>query len=89
MTMEEQIKSALEAAFKPYSLIVINDSDKHLGHAGHDGTGQTHFRVKIIADAFTGRPRVARQRMVYDVLAPQFKSGLHALSITALSTDET
>lgn len=88
MTMEDQIKSKLTAAFKPQSLTLINDSHRHAGHAGHDGSGQSHFRLQITADAFSGMGRVQRQRMVYDVLAQEFKAGLHALSITALSPEE-
>lgn len=88
MTMEDQIKTKLAAALKPQSLTLINDSHKHAGHAGHDGSGQSHFRLKIVSDAFIGMSRVQRQRRVYDVLEAEFKAGLHALSITALSTEE-
>lgn len=88
MTTEDQIKSKLEAALSPISLTLINDSDKHHGHAGHDGSGQSHFRLKITAAAFSGLNRVARQRLIYEVLDDEFKAGLHALSITALSPEE-
>lgn len=83
MSMEEQIKSKLEATLRPQSLILINDSHRHKGHAGDDGSGETHFRLTIVSQAFDGQSRVARQRMIYDLLGAEFKAGLHALSIRA------
>lgn len=88
MAMEEQIKSKLEAAFGAGSYTLVNDSEKHHGHAGDNGTGETHFRVTIISNVFEGKNRVERQRMVYEVLADEFRVGLHALNIKALSTNE-
>lgn len=88
MTMEEQIKSKLESAFGAGSFTLVNDSHRHHGHAGDDGSGETHFRVTVISDAFAGTSRIDRQRMVYEVLADEFKAGLHALNVKALSTGE-
>jgi BolA family transcriptional regulator, general stress-responsive regulator len=89
MTMHQQIKQYLQSYFKSLEhLEVINDSAQHHGHAGDDGSGQTHFRVVIVADDFFGANRVARQRMVYEALAPCFAEGLHAVSISASTRAE-
>ncbi|MCI5061283.1 MAG: BolA family transcriptional regulator [Alphaproteobacteria bacterium] len=80
MTMEQKIIQKLEAAFQPESLNVINESHLHAGHAGDDGSGQSHFKVEISAGAFAGMATVARQRAVYKALAEEM-AFIHALSI--------
>jgi BolA protein len=84
-----RIESALRAAFEPRSLSVEDDSAKHAGHAGAQAGGETHYRVSIVADAFTGLSRVARHRAVNDTLASEFNSGLHALQVIARAPGET
>ena len=83
-TVATEIETRLRAALAPTALTVINDSDSHHGHAGHDGSGESHFTVQITAAAFAGQSRVARQRLVYaalgDLMAP---GGVHALIIKA------
>ncbi|MFO1242272.1 MAG: BolA family protein [Rickettsiales bacterium] len=86
--MEERLKNKLTAAFSPLSLTVINDSAKHLGHAGHDGSGESHFQVKIVADTFQGKRRVERHRMVYDALKHELSGGIHALQVDARAPGE-
>jgi BolA protein len=86
MTMHERIKQILQEKFQDLrSLEVINESAKHHGHAGDDGSGQTHFKVIMTAGEFDGLSRVERQRLVHAYLAPCFAEGLHALSL-ALQT---
>lgn len=74
--------------FAPSSLAVIDDSRKHAGHAGARAEGESHFTVKIVSEKFVGANRVARHRMVYDVLKPLFDEGLHALAIEAKTAEE-
>lgn len=81
--MEERIKNKLTAAFSPISLSIVNDSANHQGHAGHDGSGQSHFQVKIVAYTFQGKSRVERHRMVYDALKDELTGGVHALQVDA------
>jgi BolA protein len=85
----DKIEARLQAALAPDALEIIDDSDSHRGHAGHDGTGESHFTVRLTAAAFAGEPRVARQRLVYaalgDLMAP---GGIHALVIKALAPGE-
>lgn len=88
MTLEHRIRERLQSGLSPSRLEVVNDSHHHQGHAGDDGTGQTHFSVLVVADAFTGKSRVARHRLVNDLLTAEFEAGVHALSIKALAPDE-
>ncbi len=77
----------LESRFSPALLEIEDESAKHAGHAGQKGVtgGQTHYRVVMVSEAFAGMPRLARSRAVHAALDAEFKSGLHALSLS-LST---
>lgn len=88
VSITEQIELKISEALCPTRLEVKNVSHLHEGHAGHDGSGESHFNVLVVSDKFTGQTRVARQRMVYDLLGDEFKNGLHALSIKAFSPEE-
>jgi BolA protein len=81
MTAQERITRALQEAFQPARLNVVDESHLHKGHAGHRPEGETHFRVRIASDAFAGRSRVDAHRMVNAALADEFARGLHALAI--------
>ncbi|MCF7220206.1 BolA family protein [Marilutibacter chinensis] len=78
----EAIRTALEAALSPRMLEIVDDSQRHAGHAGaRDGRG--HFRVAIVSDVFTGMSRIARHRAVYAALGSLMDTDIHALSIDA------
>lgn len=80
----EALRHRLQERLAPTRVEVIDESAAHLGHAGQDGTGAgTHFRVRIAAPAFTGRPKVACHRLVYDALRDFIDRdrGIHALAI--------
>ncbi len=79
----DRIRDSLEQAFKPELLEITDDSSKHAGHAGAAPGGETHYTVEIISEAFEGLSRVQLQRAINMVLAPEFESGLHALSLKA------
>ena len=83
MTRELRIRDILTRTFTPQMLEVTDDSARHAGHAGAAPEGETHFNVRIIAEHFSGMSRLARQRAVNTALAPEFDTGLHALSIKA------
>lgn len=78
----------LTSALQPERLAVIDDSEQHRGHAGHDARGESHFTVDIVAAAFEGQGRVARQRMVNAALADLLRERVHALAIKARSPSE-
>jgi BolA protein len=83
-----EIENRLRAALSPERLAVIDDSEKHAGHAGHDARGESHFTVEISAAAFAGQSRVARQRMVNRALADLLRDRVHALAIKARAPGE-
>jgi BolA protein len=88
MRVEEQITKKLRQAFAPVLLEVVNDSDRHGGHAGSPGTGESHFSIKVVSERFAGKSRVERHRMVNAVLAEELKGPIHALAISALAPEE-
>jgi BolA family transcriptional regulator, general stress-responsive regulator len=75
------IEQKLRAAFDPASLHVIDESHQHAGHAGAHPSGESHFRVRIAASAFAGKPRVQQHRLVNETLKDELKSRVHALAI--------
>jgi BolA protein len=85
----QEIESMLRAALDPARLEVINDSATHHGHAGDDGSGESHFTVVIESAAFTGKSRLERQRMVNRALGDIPGERVHALAIRALAPGET
>jgi BolA family transcriptional regulator, general stress-responsive regulator len=81
----EALDARLKELLAPTQLEVLDESWKHAGHAGADGSGfGTHFRVRIASPMFTGRSRVACHRLVYDALQDFVARGLHALAIETL-----
>jgi len=83
-----EIDQRLRAALAPTRLAVINDSAKHHGHAGDDGSGESHFTVEIEAEAFAGKSRVDRQRAVNAALGNMLEGRVHALAIRASAPGE-
>jgi BolA protein len=88
MSVAETIRQKLTERFAPTRLVVVDESHRHAGHVGARPEGETHFAVTITSAIFSGLSRVARQRLVYDVLKQELASGVHALSLTTLTPDE-
>ncbi len=92
MSMKNQISTKLEATFSPLEMEVIDDSAKHAGHLHHPGgvedRGETHFTVRVTAEAFAGKRLVERHRMVNQALAAELASTVHALAIEARAPGE-
>jgi BolA family transcriptional regulator, general stress-responsive regulator len=88
MSMKKLITEKLSAAFAPQSLDVIDESHMHAGHAGHRPGGETHYRVHIVSEAFRGKSRVDRHRMVNQTLSGELASTVHALAINARAPGE-
>lgn len=96
MSIQSNIEEKLNAAFSPQRLAVLNESHLHAGHhhtgSGHhetfDGKGETHFRVRIVADAFSGMSRVERHRAVNAALAEELAGNVHALAIEPAAPGE-
>ena len=88
MSMAERIRAKLAAGLTPVALDIQDESAKHAGHAGARPGGETHFDIYVVAAAFQGQSRVARQRMVYRLLGDEIAAGVHALAMTTLTPDE-
>lgn len=83
-----RLETTLTRAFAPTLLRVNDDSARHAGHAGARPGGETHYSVLLVSEAFRGKSRVARHRMVHDALQAEFAAGLHALALTLRSPEE-
>ncbi|HEY1746096.1 MAG TPA: BolA family protein [Xanthobacteraceae bacterium] len=89
MRTQDVITEKLQRAFAPESLRVEDESHRHEGHAGHRPGGQTHFRLYIVSDAFNGKGRLERHRMINAALAAELAGGVHALAIHAAAPGES
>jgi BolA protein len=81
MSMAATIQAKLTQAFRPLRLEVVNESHLHAGHRSSPGTGESHFRVLIVASVFAGKTRLERHRLVNEALAAELKGKIHALAL--------
>jgi BolA protein len=88
MRVSDSIHKKLDDALKPDRLEVMDESHLHAGHAGAREGGESHFRLLIVAKAFEGKTRVARQRMVNDILREELQGPIHALAMKTLTPEE-
>ena len=89
MSVKDRIVASLTQGLRPEALDVIDESHQHAGHMGSRAGGETHFRVRITAEAFTGRSRIDRHRAVNALLADELRpDGVHALAIEAKAPGE-
>lgn len=89
MRTQDIITEKLRKAFAPESLRVEDESHQHAGHAGHRPSGETHYRVYIVSEAFRGKSRLERHRSINATLADELTGGVHALAIHAQAPGET
>lgn len=83
-----RLEEKMRNAFKPQSLEVINESHLHAGHQpGFDGEGESHIRVRMIAEHFNGMSRIDIHRAINKICADEIAAGLHALAIDVKGTD--
>ena len=88
MNVAAEIRTRL-ASLDPVELELEDQSEQHRGHAGYQAGGNTHWRLTIVSPRFTGKPVVARHRMVYEALGGLMQNPIHALAITARTPEET
>jgi BolA protein len=88
MRTADLITKKLTEAFSPQSLKVLDESHQHEGHAGHRPGGQTHYRIYIVSQAFKGKTRIERHRMINHSLSAELAGGIHALAIHAAAPGE-
>jgi BolA protein len=87
MSVAARIRERL-AALEPLDLDLVDESEQHRGHAGYRDGGGTHWRLSITSPRFSGKPTVARHRMVYEALGDLMQNPIHALAISARSPEE-
>jgi BolA protein len=88
MAVKDSINEKLTAALSPALLVVIDDSESHRGHGGWREGGETHFSVEVVSEAFRGKSRVERHRMINTLLADELAGRVHALAISAKAPGE-
>jgi BolA family transcriptional regulator, general stress-responsive regulator len=88
MATRDLITEKLSKTFAPQSLDVVDESHQHVGHSGHRPGGETHFRVYIVSEAFRGKSRLERHRLVNETLSGELSGGVHALAIHASAPGE-
>ncbi|MBC7950215.1 MAG: BolA family transcriptional regulator [Rhodospirillaceae bacterium] len=88
MQVRATIEQKLSQGLSPTRLDVIDDSGRHVGHAGHKPGGETHFRIEIVSPAFTGKSRIERHRLVNALLADELAGPVHALQLATLTPEE-
>lgn len=89
MSIKETIEEKLMSRFAPERLEVINESHRHAGHQHQfNGEGETHFRVRLVANAFSGMSRVERHRTINELLADELAAGVHALAVEPAAPEE-
>lgn len=81
MGVTEEIQKKLEGVFSPTELSVVDDSEKHRGHAGYQEGGESHFNVLIKAEIFADMTRIERHRAVHNALGKELVSRIHALAL--------
>ena len=88
MRIRDAIERNLKESLRPLRIEIEDESHRHAGHAGARPEGESHFRLIVVAEAFAGKSRVERQRMVYAALKELMESRIHALAMTTLSPAE-
>jgi BolA protein len=88
VSAEARLKEKLMIALRPVRLDVVNESEMHAGHRSSPGTGESHFRVLIVSEAFAGKSRVERHRMVNEALDGEIGGRVHALALATYAPGE-
>jgi BolA protein len=88
MQVRASILRKLTDGLRPVTIEVIDESEQHHGHGGWREGGETHFRVRLVSEAFRGKTRVERHRLVNGLLADELAGRVHALAITAKAPGE-
>jgi BolA protein len=88
MSVAQSLRSKLSLALSPSLIDVTDESHRHAGHRGARPAGETHFAIRVVSEAFAGKSRIDRQRLIHSILAEELEHGIHALSIQAATPDE-
>jgi BolA protein len=89
MSITNRLREKLMLELRPTRLDVINESEMHAGHRSSPGTGESHFRILVVSEMFSGRSRVERHRLVNDLLKDEIQGGVHALALATVAPGES
>lgn len=88
MSVTGRLREKLMVGLRPTRLDVINESELHAGHRNSPGTGESHFRILVVSEAFSGKSRVERHRLVNELLKDELAGGVHALALSTIAPGE-
>ncbi|MBY0558259.1 BolA family transcriptional regulator [Hyphomicrobium sp.] len=88
MSVTGRVREKLMIALRPTRLDVINESELHAGHRNSPGTGDSHFRILVVSEVFSGKSRIERHRLINDILKDELAGGIHALALSPLAPGE-
>jgi BolA family transcriptional regulator, general stress-responsive regulator len=88
MSVTGRLREKLMVGLRPTRLDVINESELHAGHRNSPGTGESHFRILVVSEAFSGKSRVERHRLVNELLKDELAGGVHALALSTAAPGE-
>jgi BolA protein len=88
MSVTGRLREKLMVGLRPTRLDVVNESELHAGHRNSPGTGESHFRILIVSEAFAGKSRLERHRLVNDLLKDELAAGVHALALSTIAPGE-
>ena len=88
MSITSRLREKLMLTLRPTRLDVVNESELHAGHRNSPGTGESHFRVLVVSEAFSGKSRVERHRLVNEALKDELAGGIHALALSTVAPGE-
>jgi BolA family transcriptional regulator, general stress-responsive regulator len=88
MSVTGRIRENLMIGLRPTRLDVVNESELHAGHRNSPGTGESHFRILVVSEAFQGKSRIERHRLVNELLKEELAGGVHALALSTLAPGE-
>ncbi|CCB67624.1 BolA family transcriptional regulator [Hyphomicrobium sp. MC1] len=88
MSVTGRLREKLMIALKPTRLDIINESELHASHRNSPGTDESHFRILVVSEAFSGKSRIERHRLVNDLLKDELAGGVHALALSTIAPGE-
>lgn len=88
MSVSSRLREKLMIGLRPTRLDIVNESELHAGHRNSPGTGESHFRVLVVSDVFSGKTRLERHRLVNDLIKDELAGGIHAFALSTIAPGE-
>lgn len=84
MDVKQHIETTLTEALIPNALEVVNESHMHNVPAN----SETHFKVTVVSEVFSGKRLIQRHRLVNSLLADMLAGPVHALALHTYTEQE-